>query len=249
MDGDTFDMGCVGYLTSHRQAISIARAVMYYTSHTMLVGQGAEDFADMIGFPRESVTTEASLKEFTTWQAAQCQPNFYDNIPAAKSSCGPYPVRQEQPKKLKYTQTLWAANQYNHDTIGMVALAQGSMACGTSTNGANHKISGRVGDSPIPGAGCYADSAVGGAAATGDGDVMMRFLPSYTAVLLMQMGSSPQVACTQALQNIARKLPSFSGGIVCVNNAGVHAGAAHNMSFAYSYMADGMDTVQVVQVA
>ena len=69
----------------------------------------------------------------------------------------------------------------NHDTIGMVALdATGKLAAGTSTNGLTHKIPGRVGDSPIPGAGSYAGSA-GGAAATGDGDIMMRFLPSYQA--------------------------------------------------------------------
>lgn len=62
------------------------------------------------------------------------------------------------------------------------------MVAGTSTNGANHKIPGRVGDSPIPGSGAYVDSAVGGAAATGDGDVMLRLLPSFVAVEAMRQG-------------------------------------------------------------
>ena len=72
---------------------------------------------------------------------------------------------------------------YGHDTIGMVAIDKnGSIACGTSTNGAAYKIPGRVGDSPIMGAGAYCETGVGGAAQTGDGDQMMRFLPSFAAV-------------------------------------------------------------------
>jgi len=71
-------------------------------------------------------------------------------------------------------------SEENHDTIGMLAIdSQGRTAAGTSTNGANHKIRGRIGDSPIPGAGAYADQEVGAAAGTGDGDIMMRFLPRY----------------------------------------------------------------------
>lgn len=69
-------------------------------------------------------------------------------------------------------------SEENHDTIGMLAIdSRGRIAAGTSTNGANHKIPGRIGDSPIPGAGAYADQEAGAAAGTGDGDIMMRFLP------------------------------------------------------------------------
>jgi len=83
-------------------------------------------------------------------------------------------------------------SQYNHDTIGMVAIdKQGNVVSATSTNGANHKIAGRVGDSPIMGAGSYADSEVGGCGATGDGDVMMRFLPCYQAIESMRNGKTP----------------------------------------------------------
>lgn len=70
------------------------------------------------------------------------------------------------------------ANEDNHDTIGMIAIdIRGHIASGTSTNGAKNKIPGRVGDSPVIGAGSYADQEVGAASATGDGDIMMRFLP------------------------------------------------------------------------
>ena len=85
---------------------------------------------------------------------------------------------------------------YGHDTIGMVTLDQnGSIACGTSTNGAAFKIPGRVGDSPVMGAGAYCESGVGGATQTGDGDQMMRFLPSFAAVNFMRAGLSPTEAC------------------------------------------------------
>lgn len=76
------------------------------------------------------------------------------------------------------------ASEENHDTIGMLAIdSQGRTAAGTSTNGARFKIPGRIGDSPIPGAGAYADQNTGAAAGTGDGDIMMRFLPRYLLFL------------------------------------------------------------------
>ena len=263
MDGDTFDMGCVGYLRRHRQAIAVARAVMYYTDHTMLVGDGAEEFADMMGIPNEITTTNNSRRIYNEWKANNCQPNFWANIPEARTSCGPYhPQLRSQSNYSHTTSTnetenskeeghrLWQANKMNHDTIGIVTMDEnGSLACGTSTNGANHKIAGRVGDSPIPGAGCYVNSKVGGAAATGDGDVMMRFLPSAYAVNLMEAGVSPKEACQHALDRINKVFPTFAGGMVCVTKDGVHAGAANNMGFAYSYMTDGMSTVGVVQIS
>ncbi len=106
-----------------------------------------------------------------------------------------------------------------------------------------------MGDSPLPGAGCYVNSAVGGAAATGDGDIMLRFLPSFHAVMLMEQGHTPSDACKGAMSRIAQSGALFSGGIVCVNKDGIHAGAANNMTFAYSYMRDGDSSVQVVKVA
>ena len=97
-------------------------------------------------------------------------------VPNPTSTCGPY-----QPKKLaKSPGKIMHSDQDNHDTIGMIAIdTRGHIAAGTSTNGMRNKIPGRVGDSPIAGAGAYADQEVGAAAATGDGDIMMRFLPRY----------------------------------------------------------------------
>jgi N4-(beta-N-acetylglucosaminyl)-L-asparaginase len=256
MDGDSFDVGSVGYIRRYRKAISIARAVMTYTGHTMLVGDGAESFAAMMGFPREDTTTSQTKEGYDDWVNTNCQPNFYENIPEAKISCGPYVFDSLQSsgvgsglEKRAPSKNTWQATKDNHDTIGIVTLdKQGSMACGTSTNGANHKVAGRIGDSPITGAGCYVNSGVGGAAATGDGDVMMRFLPSFAAVSWMEMGFSPKEACQRAFAPITKIFPSFAGGIVCVNKNGEYAGASNNMDFSFSVYEEGMEDVTIFTV-
>ena len=88
----------------------------------------------------------------------------------------------------------------------------------------------RVGDSPIPGSGAYADSLVGGAAATGDGDVMLRFLPAFLAVEGMRAGLPPQLASQQAIQRITAYYPSFSGAVVALSKDGTYGAACHGMT-------------------
>jgi N4-(beta-N-acetylglucosaminyl)-L-asparaginase len=129
----------------------------------------------------------------------------------------------------------------NHDTVGMVVGNNGVFACGTSTNGASHKVAGRVGDSPIVGSGCYVSNDVGGAAATGDGDIMMRFMPSFSAWSYMRQGYVPKEACELALSVIPIYFPTFQGGIVCLNKDGEHGAAAYNMDFSYSVASDDTD--------
>jgi N4-(beta-N-acetylglucosaminyl)-L-asparaginase len=98
------------------------------------------------------------------------------------------------------------ATSWNHDTIGMVALDRaGDLCVGTSTSGKGFKIKGRVGDVAVPGAGAYVDNDVGGVAATGDGDIMMRFAPSIFALELMRQGASPVEACSRSLARIPAK--------------------------------------------
>ncbi len=95
---------------------------------------------------------------------------------------------------------------WNHDTIGMVALDRaGDLCVGTSTSGKGFKLKGRVGDVAVPGAGAYVDNDVGGVAATGDGDIMMRFAPSVFALELMRQGASPAEACRRSLTRIQAK--------------------------------------------
>ncbi|XP_070819140.1 N(4)-(beta-N-acetylglucosaminyl)-L-asparaginase [Chaetodon trifascialis] len=225
MNGDTMEVGAVADLRRIKNAIGVARAVMERTDHTLLVGESASVFAENMGFVAEDLTTNKSMNIFSQWLKGNCQPNYRKNVfPDPSQSCGPYKPRAT----LKQNKRAQHANTRSHDTIGMIVLDQdGHVAAGTSTNGLTHKVPGRVGDSPIVGAGAYADSSAGGAAATGDGDVMMRFLPSYLAVELMRTGADPSAACKTAISRIKRHYSEFFGAIICANTTG-HYGAACN---------------------
>lgn len=173
MDGKTMNMGAVAALRNVKDAIAVAKHVLLYTKHSMLVGSQATDFAEQQGFKRETLTTNSSKDIWKSWTAKQCQPNFWTNVtPNPQTTCGPYKPNQvdrvTQKPQTHQEYSVIGYGRYNHDTIGMIVIdRQGNIAAGTSTNGARHKIPGRVGDSPIPGAGSYADNDVGAAAATG----------------------------------------------------------------------------------
>lgn len=242
MNGDTMEVGAVADLRRIKNAIGVARAVMEHTTHTMLVGESASVFAENMGFTAEDLTTNKSRNIFLEWLKGNCQPNYRQNVfPDPSKQCGPYkPEATVEDKQMRRH-----ANVHSHDTIGMIAMDQaGHVAAGTSTNGMTHKVPGRVGDSPIVGAGAYADSSVGGAAATGDGDVMMRFLPSYLAVEQMRAGADPSTACKTAISRIKRHYADFFGAIICANTTG-HYGAACNKVAGFSsffYMVSNCET-------
>jgi isoaspartyl peptidase/L-asparaginase-like protein (Ntn-hydrolase superfamily) len=137
-----------------------------------------------------------------------------------------------------------------HDTIGMIALdSSGNMAAGTSTNGLQFKIPGRVSDSALIGSGAYVDNEVGGACATGDGDIMQRFVPSYHAVQLMRQGSAPDEACLDAVRRIAKFYPTFTGAVLALDKDGRHGAACHGLdNFPYSVMQQGWTDPKVIEI-
>ncbi|KAJ9581986.1 hypothetical protein L9F63_003676 [Diploptera punctata] len=250
-DGMTMDMGAVGDLRNVKSAISVARQVLERTQHSFLVGSEATKFALSMGFKNETLETKTSLEMWQKWKENNCQPNFWKSFiyiyiyfffqnvkPDPTKYCGPYkPIDITRNLKLE-TELVnkFEFGEKNHDTIGMIAIdTAGRIAAGTSTNGAKFKIPGRVGDSPVPGAGAYADGTVGGAACTGDGDVMMRFLPSLIAVEQLRQGSSPSVAGEYAIRRIVKYYPGFVGAIVVLKMDGEYGAACHGIpNFKYS---------------
>lgn len=198
MDGETFDVGAVAGLRRIKEAISVARYVMERTKHTLLVGYMATQFAISLGFKEQSLSSNESRSIHKQWLAGNCQPNYWENVvPDPTTSCGPYkPAGNEV--RIEHSAR---PGLIGHDTIGMIAMDYNKkLASGTSTNGLRHKISGRVGDSPVPGAGSYASRDSGAAAATGDGDVIMRFLLSYQAVENLRLGMKAKDAAVDVIK-------------------------------------------------
>ncbi len=182
--------GAVAGLEHIAHPISVARRVMEKTPHVLLVGDGALQFAMEQGFPKEDLLTEESRQAWEAWKKeARYQP-------VANSEVGDY-------GKLGRP-----GGPHNHDTIGMLALdAAGNLSGACTTSGMAWKLRGRVGDSPIIGAGLYVDNEVGGATSTGVGEEVIRNVGSFLVVELMRQGLSPQAACKAAVARILKRKP------------------------------------------
>lgn len=250
------EVGAVAAMRYVKDGIRAAQLVMENTMHTMLVGDQASAFAISMGLagPTNLSSTE-SIGKWGKWKENNCQPNFRQNV-LPLNGCGPYHPRGGEAScmnanpsgKIELIRSSHVGI-HNHDTISMAAIDRmGHIAVGTSTNGATFKIPGRVGDGPIAGSSAYADDEVGACGATGDGDIMMRFLPCYQAVENMRLGMEPMVAAKDAIARIARRFPDFVGAVFAVNKKGVHAGACHGWTFQYSVRKQGMDDVEVFTV-
>lgn len=135
------------------------------------------------------------------------------------------------------TQKIQQINIENHDTIGMLALdSEGNLSGACTTSGAAYKLNGRVGDSPIIGAGLYVDNEVGAATATGMGELVMKTVGCHLVVELMRQGKSPAEACEEAVQRIARKLGDFEAfqvGFLALNKKGEYG--AHCIQPGFNY--------------
>lgn len=173
--------GAVMALEFIRHPIAIARLVMEKTPHVQIVGKGALQLALANGYKKENLLTAASMEAWKKWlKAAKYDPmTTMDTI-------------EESIKK-------------QHDTIGMLALdSSGNVAGGCSSSGLAYKMQGRVGDSPIIGAGLFVDKEVGAATATGVGEEVVRIVGSHTVVEMMRNGKSPEDACKEALGRLVK---------------------------------------------
>ncbi len=217
MDGDG-RCGAVAALEDIAHPISVARQVMEKSPHVLLVGAGAQQFAIAQGFEKTALLTESAKKAWQTWQReSKYQPT----------------INPERASKAL------PGDKNNHDTLGMLAIDQsGKLAGACTTSGMAWKMRGRVGDSPIIGAGLYVDNEVGAATASGMGEEMIRNATSFLVVELMRQGKSPQEACLAALERIVKKREEASKNLqVCLlalNKHGEVGAYALHQGFVYA---------------
>jgi L-asparaginase/N4-(beta-N-acetylglucosaminyl)-L-asparaginase len=186
--------GAVAALQDIVHPTAVARAVMEETPHVLLVGDGARTFALEQGFEPTDLLTEPSRRDWQEWKEGR------------ERGTGDAAARPE-PNVEK------AAGRGNHDTIGMLALdAEGRLAGACTTSGTKWKMHGRVGDSPLIGAGLYVDDEVGAACATGWGEAIIRVAGSHLAVEAMRQGASPTAACRRVVERV-RALPTDTSDI------------------------------------
>lgn len=228
------NLGAVACLEHIVHAISVARRVMEKTPHVLLVGEGALQFALSEGFVRQDLLTPDAEQAWREWlQTAQYRPQ--PNI--------------EQHNRYTLPEAL-PGGERNHDTIGLLALDRaGQLAGACTTSGMAFKMHGRVGDSPISGAGLFVDGEVGAASATGVGEECLRVCGSHTVVELMRQGRSPEQACREAVERIARRhrtpREDLQMAFVALRRDGEVGGYALQPGFSYAvHSAQGADVVE-----
>jgi len=221
MYGPTHQSGAVGSLQHIKNPARAAKLVLERTNHCLLVGRGALRFALAHGFPKENLLTEKAREAWLRWKEILSDKDNW--LPAAAKTL---------PADLQaYLQT--------YGTITCLALdAQGRMAGTTTTSGLSWKIAGRVGDSPIIGAGLYVDNEIGAAGSTGLGEANIMNLGSFQVVQFMGQGMTPEQACLKALERTADKVrrnprlsgpggrPNFGLNFYALNRRGEFGGAA-----------------------
>jgi isoaspartyl peptidase/L-asparaginase-like protein (Ntn-hydrolase superfamily) len=197
--------GAVAFVRKYEHVASIARRVMMKTPHIMLVGDGAEDFAAKEGFAQSDLITE---KARALWQEWSKQPDKL-HVRLRRSTEGEHEYVFERiddsgARSQIDRNTIRPVNE-SHDTIGILGLDdQGRLAGACTTSGLAFKLHGRVGDSPIIGAGLFVDGEVAAAVATGTGELVMRACSTFHVVEMIRQGIDPSEACERAIQRIAR---------------------------------------------
>ena len=238
MEGHTRTAGAVGALRGYPHPISIARRVMETLPHVFLVGQGAADFAAEMGFAQQASPTEKAAREwFSRVQA---------NVPAER-----LPALLQRREMAPWV-SLTRDPQRVAGTVDVIAIdAMGHIASGVSTSGWSWKYPGRLGDSPIIGAGNYCDNRYGAAACTGFGELAIRGATAHTVVLLMRTGIPLLEACQEALRDLPHPPGAVDDSfmnIVAVDRHGNHCGVTNVAEWdEYAYMTDTMEHAEIAK--
>jgi N4-(beta-N-acetylglucosaminyl)-L-asparaginase len=192
MDGNG-DCGGVSFLERIKHPVSVARKVMETTPHVLLSGEGAQKFALANGFPLEDgkLSPDAEKKWKEWLEETKYKPEI--NIENRRAIAAPY---------------YFEDGSANHDTIGTVAVdGRGQLAGMVTTSGLAFKMHGRVGDSPIIGAGLFVDNEVGAATSSGVGEEVIRICGTHTIIEQMRFGQTPEQACREAIRRIVKRDP------------------------------------------
>nr|NP_611615.1 uncharacterized protein Dmel_CG4372 [Drosophila melanogaster]Q9W2C3.2 RecName: Full=L-asparaginase-like protein CG4372; Flags: Precursor [Drosophila melanogaster]AAF46769.2 uncharacterized protein Dmel_CG4372 [Drosophila melanogaster] len=249
MDGESLEYGAVAGMNGVRNAILVADAVLKYTKHSVLVGKSATKFARSLGYKEEYLTDARTRNVLKKWRSNGCQPNFWRDVhPSPAENCGPYSPLPEHMHQHPMHQE-YAIIQGQHDQLAFLALdAEGKFHVASQSSGAQFRIPGRVGDSAVPGAGIYADNEVGGAVASGDGDVLMRHLPAFLAVEAMRAGKEPDKAAELVVQRLLRHNTEFNGAVVVVNRRGIYAAACAGLDEFHFVVSGGKEYLSMARV-
>ena len=230
MHGPTKRAGAVGALEGIATPSLVAKAVMDYTDHIFLVGQDAKRFALKMGFHEQNLLTEASRERWIKWKENPgAFNNWLDTRPKA-------PRRTGQAFEAEHVYGADGALEYTTGTINMNAVTEsGDIASVTTTSGLSWKIPGRIGDSPIIGAGQYCDNTVGAAGSTGRGEANIKVCGAFLAVEFMRQGMSPEAALMKVMERVIamtetrllneRGRPYFDLSYYAINKKGEFAGA------------------------
>jgi N4-(beta-N-acetylglucosaminyl)-L-asparaginase len=209
MHGPSRRGGAVGSIQKIKNPSLVAKAVMEKTNHVFIVGAGAERFAVDEGFEPMNLLTEKSRTAWLAWKASS-SPNWRPGLdsPEWKEKLA---LLLDTPEKLAWRD--WIEDVVRHPltgTINCLAVdAKGDISGTTTTSGLSWKIAGRVGDSPVLGAGLFVDNEVGAAGSTGRGEENLKISGAHTIVEMMRQGKSPTEACLEALHRVARNYKPF----------------------------------------
>lgn len=223
MHGPTHNAGAVGALEGIKNPSLVARLVMERTDHVLLVGQGALRFARAHGFKEENLLTDKARRAWLHWKEKRKDNDWFP------------PEDADRDKNGKAALDI----PFTYGTITCLGLdGNGNISGVTTTSGLSYKIPGRVGDSPIIGAGLYVDNEVGACGSTGRGEENLKNLTCHLIVEFMRQGMSPQKACMAGLKRVVEKAkymprlmkdngrPAFNIRYYAINKAGEFGGVS-----------------------
>jgi N4-(beta-N-acetylglucosaminyl)-L-asparaginase len=218
--------GAVAGIERIKHPVAVARKVMETTPHVILVGAGAQQFAVENGFTLEStVLSDDAKKAYADWlKTSEYKPVI--NIENKKVN-GPF------------APNFFEDGTANHDTMGLVAMdARRNLSGAVTTSGMAFKLHGRVGDSPIIGAGLFVDNEVGAATSSGTGEEVIRICGTHLVVEFMRQGLSPEMACKKAVERIVKRDPikakTIQVGFLALNKKGQYGAYAIQKGFVFS---------------